>query len=69
MMYFAILIEHALIIWDKIKTLQVPQQAKKAPDAWSQHETTHTKKQTRKINKFELLFILVMMTGSLILVL
>ena len=28
-----------------------------------------TKKQTRKINKFELLFILVMMTGSLILVL
>ena len=33
-------IEHALIIWDKIKTLQVLQQAKKAPDAWSQHETT-----------------------------
>ena len=29
----------------------------------------NTKKQTRKINKFELLFILVMMTGSLILVL
>ena len=28
-----LLIEHALIIWDKIKTLQVLQQAKKAPDA------------------------------------
>ena len=35
----SLLIEHALIIWDKIKTLQVLQQAKKAPDAWSQHET------------------------------
>ena len=63
-----LLIEHALIIWDKIKILQVLQQAKKVPDVWSQHETTQ-KKQTRKINKFELLFILVMMTGSLILVL
>ena len=63
----SLLIEHALIMWDKIETLQVRQQAKKAPDAWSQHETT--KKQRRKINKFELLFILVMMTGSLILVL
>ena len=51
-----------------IKTLQARQQAKKAPDEWSQHETTQ-KKQTRKINKFELLFILVMMTGSLSLVL
>ena len=30
----SLLIEHALI-----KTLQVLQQAKKAPDAWSQHET------------------------------
>ena len=29
----------------------------------------NTKKQARKINKFELLLILVMMTGSLILVL
>ena len=29
----SLLIEHALIIWDKIKTLQVLQQAKKAPDA------------------------------------
>ena len=28
----SLLIEHALIIWDKIKTLQVRQQAKKAPD-------------------------------------
>ena len=63
-----LLIEHALIIWDKIKILQVLQQAKKVPDVWSQHETTQ-KKQTRKINKFELLFILVMMTGSSILVL
>ena len=35
----SLLIEHALIIWDKIKTLQVLQQAKKAPDAWTQHET------------------------------
>ena len=68
MMYFAN-IEYALIIKDKIKTLRVLQQAKKAPDTCrSQHETTH-KKKTRKINKFELLFIFVMMTGSLILVL
>ena len=37
-----------LIIWVEIKTLQVLQQAKKAPDAWSQHETTHTKKTTKK---------------------
>ena len=29
---------------------------------------THTKKQTRKINRFELLFILAVMTGSLILI-
>ena len=29
----SLLIEHALIIWDKIKTLQVLQQAKKAADA------------------------------------
>ena len=29
----SLLIEHALIIWDKIKTLQVLQQAKKATDA------------------------------------
>ena len=57
------------IIWIEIKTLQVLQQAKKAGDAWSQHETTQKKKQPRKINKFELLFIRVMMTGSLILVL
>ena len=57
-----------LIIWVEIKTLQVLQQPKKAPDAWSQHETTQ-KKQPRKSNKFELLFIHVMMTGSLVLVL
>ena len=35
-----------LIIWVEIKTLQVLQQAKKAPDAWSQHETTQ--KTTKK---------------------
>ena len=35
-----------------------------------QHTHTHKKKQkkTRKINRFELLFILAMMTGSLILI-
>ena len=43
----SLLIEHALIMWDKIKTLQVRQQAKKAPDARSQHETT---KKTKKKN-------------------
>ena len=37
-----------LIIWVEINTLQVLQQAKKAPDAWSQHETTHKKKTTKK---------------------
>ena len=68
MIYFAT--HWTLIIWVEIKTLQVRQQAKKAPDAWSQHETTHTQTTTtRKIDKFELLFILVIMTGSLILVL
>ena len=56
MMYFATY--WRLIIWVEIKTLQVRQQAKKAPDAWSQHETTQ-KKQPRKINEFEpLLFVL-----------
>ena len=34
----SLVIEHALIIWDKIKTLQLRQQTKKAPDASSQHE-------------------------------
>ena len=58
-----------LIIWVEIKTLQVLQQAKKAPDEWSQHETTQKNKQPRKIDKLELTFIRVMMTGSLILVL
>ena len=46
----SLLIEHALIIWDKIKTLQVRQQAKKAPDAWSQHEITQKNKQEKSIN-------------------
>ena len=46
----SLLIEHALIIWDKIKTLQVRQQAKKAPDAWSQHETPPKNKQEKLIN-------------------
>ena len=50
MMYFATHLTYALIIWDKIKTLQVRQQAKKAPDAWSQHETTNTKKKKNKKN-------------------
>ena len=35
------------IIWVEIKTLQVLQQAKKAPDAWSQRETTQKKRQPR----------------------
>ena len=65
----SLLIEHALIIWDKIKTLQVLQQAKKAPDAWSQQVKQHEKNKQEKLIKFELLSILVMMTGSLILVL
>ena len=42
-------------MWDKIKTSQVQQQAKKAPDVLGQHKTT-PKKQTRKNNKFVLLF-------------
>jgi len=54
----SLLIEHALIIWDKIKTLQVLQQAKKAPDAWSQmqHETTQKNKQEKLINLNYFLF-------------
>ena len=49
-----------LIIWVEIKTLQVLQQAKKAPDAWSQHETTHKKKnnQEKVINLNYFLFML-----------
>ena len=54
----SLLIEHALIIWDKIKTLQVLQQAKKAPDAWSQHETTQKNKQEKLINLNYFLFLL-----------
>ena len=46
----SLLIEHVLIIWDKMKTLQVRQKAKKAPDAWSQHETTQKIKQEKLIN-------------------
>ena len=53
-----LLIEHALIIWDKIKTLQVRQQAKKAPDVWSQHETTQKNKQEKIINLYYFLFLL-----------
>ena len=64
----SLLIEHALIIWDKIKTLQVLRQAKKSTRCLTSTRK-NTKKQTRKINNFELLFILVMMTGSSILVL
>ena len=48
MMYFAI--HWTMIIWVEIKTLQVRQQAKKAPDAWSQHETTQKNKQETLIN-------------------
>ena len=54
----SLLIEHALIIWDKIKTLQVLQQAKKAADAWSQHETTQKNKQEKLINLNYFLFLL-----------
>ena len=54
----SLLIEHALIIWDKIKTFQVLQQAKKAPDAWSQHETIQKNKQEKLINLNNCLFLL-----------
>ena len=55
---------NTLIIWVAIKTLHVQQlQAKKAPAAWLVNRTQH-KKQTRKNNTLELLFILVIMTGS-----
>ena len=63
----SLLIEHALIMWDKIKTLQVRQQQRK--HQMREVNMKQQKKQRRKINKFELLFILVMMTDSLILVL
>ena len=46
-MYFAILIEHALIIWDKIKTLQVPRKQRK-----HQMREVNTKQHTKK-NKQE----------------
>ena len=64
MMYFTILIEHALIIWDKIAGTTAKESTRCVKSA-----RNNTKKQTKKINKFEQLFILVMMTGSLILVL
>ena len=57
----SLLIEHALIIWDKIKTLQVLQQAKKAPDAWSQHETTHTQKKNNQEKVINLNYFLFML--------
>ena len=47
-----------LIIWVEIKTLQVLQQAKKAPDAWSQHETTQKNNQEKVINLNYFLFML-----------
>ena len=56
-------------IWVEIKTLQVLQQAKKHQMREVNAKENTQKKQPRKINKFELLFIRVMMTGSLILVL
>ena len=64
----SLLIEHALIIWDKIETLQVQQQARKHQMREVNTTVQHKKNKQEKINKFELLFILVVMTGSLILV-
>ena len=61
----SLLIEHALIIWDKIAGTTASKESTRRVKS----TRNNTKKQTRKINKFELLFILVMMTGSLILVL
>ena len=53
----SLLIEHALIIWDKIKTLQV-RLASKESTRCVKSTRNNAKKQTRKINKFELLFVL-----------
>ena len=50
MMYFATHWTCTDYLRDKIKTLQVRQQAKKAPDAWSQHEITQKNKQEKSIN-------------------
>ena len=47
-----------LIIWVEIKTLQVLQQAKIAPDAWSQHETTQKNNQEKVLNLNYFLFML-----------
>ena len=54
-MYFTILIEHALIIWDKIAGTTASKESTRRVKS----TRNNTKKQTRKINKFELLFILV----------
>ena len=47
----SLLIEHALIIWDKIKTLQVRQQARKHQMREVNTTEQHTKKKTRKNKK------------------
>ena len=44
----SLLIEHALIIWDKIKTLQVRQQAKKAPDGLKSTRNNAKKQKQKK---------------------
>ena len=56
----SLLIEHAVIIWDKIAGTTASKESTRRVKS----TRNNTKKQTRKINKFELLFILVMMTGS-----
>ena len=44
----SLLIEHALIIWDKIKTLQVRQQARKHQMREVNTTEQHTKKNKKK---------------------
>ena len=44
----SLLIDHALIIWDKIKTLQVRQQAKKAPDGLKSTRNNAKKQKQKK---------------------
>ena len=71
-MYFAT--HWTLIIWVEIKTLQVLQQQLTASKEStrcmkSTRKHTHKKNKQEKLIKFDLLFVLVMMTGSLILVL
>ena len=48
-MYFAILIEHALIIWDKIKTLQIPRKQRKH-QMREVNTKQHKQKKTNKKN-------------------